>query len=269
MRLTIVASFLGAVVFASPINAASPGFVADGDLSVCTTANFPPMTYKNDPSDERPVGIDIELIEAIANHWNAEVSYSVAEFSGLLPTLGSGRCDIIASGIYVTDKRREVYDAVKYMKSATVIITKGDDESIAGPDDLSGRSLALEAGTYYGEERVDPLNAAFKSAGKEPVAVQEYPSQQAAYQQVLVGRVDATLTEESEGAFRVAQTGNEFRIAYTWPSEFAYGLYIRREGNDVAALKAALEHLRAEGLFDSLAAKYGMKSSVFDVDYDS
>jgi len=269
MKKRIAYALLGVTLWAGPVAAADPSFVADGELNVCTTAGFPPLTYKDDPSDERPVGIDIDLIEAMAASWNAKVEYTVAEFSGLLPTLGAGRCDIIASGIYVTDKRREVYDAVKYMKSATVIVVKGDNDSIAGPDDLSGRTLAIEAGTYYGEERVDPMNAAFAEAGKDAVTVQEYPSQQAAYQQVLVGRVDATLTEEAEGAFRVARTGSELRVAYTWPSDFSYGLYVRRNGGDHAAVKEALMRLKSEGFFDTLTEKYGLDPAIFGVDYDS
>ena len=269
MKTQLCLALLGAAVLAGPALADKPDFVADGTLAVCTTATFPPLTYKTDPADARPVGIDIDLIEAIGRQWGAEVDYTVTEFSGLLPTLGSGRCDIIASGIYVTDKRREVYDGVRYMKSATVIVTRADDTAIQGPDDLSGKTLALEAGTYYGEERVEPLNAKLADAGAAQVAVQEYPTQLAAYQQVLVGRVDATLTEEAEGAFRVASQEDALRIAYTWPSEFTYGLYIQKSPENVAALREALQGLRDEGFFEELAKTYGLDPAIFDVDYDS
>lgn len=268
MKRLVPSVALLAIVAAAPA-LATPAIIKDGELNVCTTAGFPPMTYKNDPSDALPVGIDIDIVNKIAERWAVSVVYTVAEFSAMLPTLGSGRCDMIASGIYVTDKRREVYDAVKYMRSATVIITQAGSDSINAPEDLSGRELALESGTYYGEVRVDPLNAELTKAGKTPVNVTNYPSQQAAYQQVMVGRADATLTEEAEGAFRVAQTDGQLRIAYTWPSEFSYGFYVRRDDNDIAPLREIFKTLDSEGFFDELSAKWGVDPSVFDVDYDS
>lgn len=246
-----------------------PGFAKDGDINICTSANFPPITYKQNPGDATPVGIDVDIIEAIGDLWNVEVSYTIGEFGGLLPTLGSGRCDMIASGMYVTDKRRATYNAVRYMKSATVIVTKADNTTINSPEDLSGKVLALESGSYYQEEQVDPLNVQLSAAGSAPIEVQAYPAQQGAYQQVLGGRADATMTEEAEGGFRVASMSGDLRIAYTYDSAFTFGMYIRPDSSDLAAIKAALTTLREDGFFSTLAEKYGVSPTVFDVDYDS
>lgn len=265
----VTLSFVATVLLSGVAAADQPSFVTDGNINVCTTAAFPPLTYKADPADARPVGVDIDIIEALADLWDAEVDYTITDFAGLLPTLGSGRCDAIISGIYINETRREVYDGARYMRSATVIVTRADDETVKIPEDLSGKTLALEAGTYYREERVDPLNKQLSEADSDAVTVQDYPTQQAAYQQVLVGRADATLTEEAEAVFRVASSDNGLRIAYTWQSDFTYGIYVRRNADDFAALKGGLKQLRADGLFEKLAAKYNLDPSVFDVDYDS
>lgn len=249
--------------------AGAPSFVSDGTISVCTTAAFPPLSYKKDPGDAVPSGIDIEIAEALAKSWSAKTAYVITDFAGLLPTLGSGRCGMIVSGIYVNEERRKTYDGVRYMKSATVLVTKADNTEIAAPAALSGRTVALEAGTYYREERLDPLNKELAATGKPAVVIQNYPAQQGAYQQVLVGRADATLTEEAEGAFRVANAPNQLKIAYTWQSDFTYGIYVARKDGDAAAIKAALKTLREEGFFARLAEKYGLNHTVFDVDYDS
>lgn len=49
--------------------AGAPSFVSDGAISICTTAAFPPLSYKKDPGDTVPVGIDIEIAEALAKIW--------------------------------------------------------------------------------------------------------------------------------------------------------------------------------------------------------
>ena len=189
--------------------------------------------------------------------------------SASLPTLGSGRCGLIVSGIYINDERRKTYDGARYMKSATVLVAKADNAAVTTPESLSGKTVALESGTYYKEERIDPLNKDLKAAGKAEVTVQDYPAQQAAYQQVMVGRADATLTEEAEGAYRVATTTDQFKVVHTWQSDFTYGIYMRRNADDLAAVRAGLKALRDAGFFDELAKKYGLNPSVFAVDYDN
>lgn len=249
--------------------AAEPSFVSEGEISVCTTANFPPLTFKENAGDARPVGIDIEIAEALAEKFGATTQYTTTEFAGLLPSLGAGRCGLIISGIYINDERRATYDGIRYMRSATVIVTRADDKSISEPVDLSGKTIALEAGSYYGEERVDPLNAELAASGKPAVEVERYPAQQGAYQQLLIGRADATLTEEAEGAYRVAGADDQFRIAYTWESDFTYGIYMQPNEEDAASVRTALRQLADEGFFTELAAKYGVDPAVFDVDYGS
>nr|WP_246748768.1 transporter substrate-binding domain-containing protein [Rhizobium setariae] len=254
---------------ATTASAAEPGFISEGTLNICTTAAFPPLTFKKSPGDTVPIGIDIEIAEALAKSWGAKTTYTVTDFAGLLPTLGSGRCSLIVSGIYINEERRKSYDGARYMKSATVMVTKADNTELTGPEMLSGKTLALEAGAYYKEDRVNPLNKDFEAAGKAPIIVQDYPAQQAAYQQVMVGRADATLTEEAEGAYRVADAKDQLRVAYTWKSDFTYGIYIRRNPEDLAAIRGALKQLKAEGFFGTLADKYGLSADVFDVDHDS
>ncbi|MGF6173974.1 transporter substrate-binding domain-containing protein [Ensifer sp. 4252] len=269
IRLASHATLLGTILLSAGLaHAEVPAFATDGDIGVCTTAAFPPLTFKESPADARPTGIDIEIAEALAGLWNAKVNYTVTEFAGLLPTLGAGRCDVIISGIYINAKRRETYDGVSYMKSATAMVTKAGSDTIKVPEDLSGKVIALEAGAYYKEERIEPLNKALAAKGQPPVEVQEYPTQQAAYQQVLVGRVDATMTEEAEGAYRASRSDGALQLPYTWASDFTYGIYSRREGSDAAQVKAGLKALKEQGFFGGIAKKYGLDPALFDVDYD-
>ncbi len=270
IRLASCATLLATTFLAAGVaHAETPAFAADGELGVCTTAAFPPLSFKEHPADVAPTGIDIEIAEALAGLWSAKVAYTVTEFAGLLPTLAAGRCDVIVSGIYINAKRRETYDGVPYMKSATAMVTKAGSDTIKVPEDLSGKVIALEAGAYYKEERIGPLNEALAAKGLPPVDVQEYPTQQAAYQQVLVGRVDATVTEEAEGAYRASRSDGALTLPYIWASDFKYGIYSRRDGGDAAAVKAGLKALKEKGFFGDLARKYGLDPALFDVDYDS
>jgi polar amino acid transport system substrate-binding protein len=265
---TITLALAGFVAAMPALAADKPSFVADGQLTICTTAGFPPLTYLDKPEDTRPVGIDIDLSDALGKLWGAEVRFVTSGFDGLLPSLQSGRCDAVISGIYLNAKRRETYDGASYMKSASVIVVAGKTEGIAAPSDLSGKVVAAEAGSYF-LEMLDALNKELTAAGKAPVSIQSYESQVAATQQVLIGRADATLSEEAEARVRAAQTSGATRVAYVYPSEFNYGIYIQKNPADLALLRDALAALRAEGAFDAIAKKYNLLTDNFAVDFAS
>jgi len=248
---------------------AKPSFVSNGKLNICTTAGFPPLTYLENPSDTRPVGIDIDLADALAKHWSVtEVKFSTSGFDGLLPSLGSGRCDLVISGIYLNDKRREVHDGVPYLKSAAAIVTLATNTDIKAPEDLSGKRLALEAGTTFADVP-QKMNEQFAKEGRDPVAASTYESQVAAAQQVLIGRADATLTEVAEASVRIKQSNGQLKIAYTYPPEGIYGIYIRKNPDDLKALREAMKELQKSGAIEAVAKKYNMPVADFTVDYDS
>lgn len=256
------------MVSAASADTAKPSFTTGGKLNICTTAGFPPMTYLENPSDQRPVGIDIDIADALGKLWSAEVKFSISGFDGLLPSLASGRCDLVVSGIYLNSKRRETYDGVPYLKSSAVIMTLATNDDIKSPDDLSGKRLALEAGTVYVD--IPPkLNEKFSKDGRTPVAHSTYESQVAAAQQVLIGRADATLTEVSEASVRVKQTNGQLKIAYTYPPEGIYGIYIRKSSDDINVLRAAMKQLQQTGAIAAIASKYNMPAADFSVDYGS
>lgn len=259
-----------AVVMSGPAMAeeARPSFLSSGKLNVCTTAGFPPLTYLEKPSDQRPVGIDIDIADALGKLWSVDVKFSTSGFDGLLPSLTSGRCDLVISGIYLNDKRRQSYDGVPYLKSSAVIMTLAANDTIKAPEDLSGKSLAIEAGTAYANIP-EELNVTFAKEGKTPVTFNTYESQVAAAQQVLIGRADATLTEVAEASVRIKQTNGQMKIAYTYPPGGIYGIYIRKDPKNLDALRNALKELRKAGIIDGVAKKYGMPKDDFGVDYDS
>lgn len=263
--LTVVTmTFSGAVA-----DTAKPSFVAGGKLNVCTTAGFPPLTYLENPSDNRPIGVDIDITDALAKHWSVtEVKFSTSGFDGLLPSLASGRCDLVISGIYLNDKRREAYDGVPYLKSSSAIVTLATNTDIKAPEDLSGKSLALEAGTAYANVP-EELNKQFTKEGRDPVKASTYELQVAAAQQVLIGRADATLTEIAEASVRIKQSEGKLKVAYTYPPEGIYGIYIRKNPDDLKALREALKELHKSQAIEAVAKKYNLPIDDFAIDYDS
>ena len=115
------------------------------------------------------------MANAIAKHWKVKSKFVETGFPGLLPALAAKRCTVVISGIFITPDRLKQFPAVAYMKThRALVVQAGNPKRINGPNALSGKTVAVQAGTKY-EEYLKALNDEFKSVGPASVHVAELP----------------------------------------------------------------------------------------------
>jgi ABC-type amino acid transport substrate-binding protein len=244
-----------------------PEFTSGGKLKVCTGGDFPPMQYYKNPGDTDLVGFEIDVINAIAKRWDAKAEFVVGDFKGLLPSLDSERCDLVASGIMITPERLEKYDGVPYFGSNVVLLVPASNKETKVPEDMAGKVMAIEAGTTY-EETMADLNSKLAASGKEAIDVQTYPSASGVIEQILVGRAASTITQDTTAAFRMMQMPDRLKIAYTYGDTETYGIYLRKNPDDRRMLKEAIEALQASGELKALLAKWSLPATSTDLPHD-
>ncbi|KQV34917.1 ABC transporter substrate-binding protein [Rhizobium sp. Root1204] len=244
-----------------------PDFVSGGILKICTSGEFPPMEYYENPGDKDLIGFEIDVMDAIAKRWGAKAEYIVGDFKGLLPSLDSKRCDLVASGIMITPPRLEKYDGIPYFGSHVVLVTAANDTETRVPANVSGKIMAIEAGTTY-EKTVADLNAELEAAGKEPIQAQTYPSASGVIEQILVGRATATITQDTTAAYRMLQVPGRLAIPYTYDESENYGIYLRKSDGDRQMLKDAIEALQASGEMKAFLKKWNLPEASTDVAHD-
>jgi polar amino acid transport system substrate-binding protein len=236
-----------------------PGsLVRDGSLSLCADLSFPPMSFE-DPSSKEPTGFDIDTARAVADAWGVELQIQNMPFDGVLPALSSGRCDIAWTGINVTDERLKTFNAVPYLKTGEVIIVpEGDADAVTKPEDLAGRTVATQSGTIY-VDRLKKLAKDLEASGEAPPRIQTYPKMSDAIQQLVVGRAEAVVTQDTEAAYRSTQQPGEFELAYTYPDALEFGAYFTKDNAEMeTALTEALQSLAQDGTLKATAEKFGL-----------
>lgn len=241
-----------------------PSFLQDGKLQICTAGDFPPMEFYQNPGDAEMVGYEIDLVHAFANLWNVTPEFILGDFSGLLPSLEAQRCDMVVSGINLTPKRLETYDGIAHFNTSVVMVVAASDTTTKSPEDLAGKVLAIEGGTTY-EEMAKTLNDTLAAAGKAPVEVQTYTGAAPVFQQILIGRAVATITQDTTAAFRQTQMPDKFAITYTFPDIMTYGIYIRKNADDLTALKQGFAAIKDSGELAKIVTKWNLPASVIDV----
>jgi len=249
--LLVVAGLLAAA--GAAVGAGSPSPVK-GSFKYCDDPTFPPMESKTTAG--KPIGFAIDMANAIGKLWKVKATFVSTAFPGLLPALGAKKCNMVISGIFITPARTAQFPAVAYMQTHRALIVQGGNpKKIKSPDDLSGRNVAVQTGTQY-EAYLKSLNDQFKSQGKPQMNLSGYPGDTDAIGQLLIGRADAVLTQDTEGAFQKRQHTNQLAIAYLFPEKDTFGIYYRKSDTKLGkALKSAIATLKKNGTLKKLAAK--------------
>jgi polar amino acid transport system substrate-binding protein len=247
-----ILALIAALALVGTVTAASP---VKGSFKYCSDPTFPPMESKTTAG--KAVGFDIDLANAIAKHWKVKAKFVETGFTGLLPGLAAKRCTFVISGIFITPDRVKQFPAVAYMKThRALVVQAGNPKRINGPNALSGKTVAVQAGTKY-EEYLKALNEQFKSAGRAEFTLQSYPGDTDAIGQLLIGRADAVLTQDTSGAYQKKQHPGKLAISYLFPETDSFGIYYRKgEARLGTALKAAIKTLKKNGTLKKIAARH-------------
>jgi polar amino acid transport system substrate-binding protein len=223
----------------------------------CTDPTFPPMEYAT--TSGKVTGFDVDMAAKLAATFGAKAQAVKTAFPGLLPALNAKKCDAVISGIFVTPDRRKQAGVVSYLQSHRVLIVKaGNPKGIHSPNQLKGKVVAVQAATKYEEY----LKALQKKIG---FTLQPYPGDNDAVAQVLIGRADAVLTQDTSFAYQSKQHPGKIAIGFTFAAKDSFGIYYRKA--DAGALgqqiKDGVAQLKSDGTLAKIAAKY--KVPVADV----
>jgi len=95
--------------------------------------------------DNRLVGFDIELCERFAASLGKEVKFSNMDFGSLIAAVSTGKVDLIASSIYVTEERKKQIDFSDpyYEMGTNVFALKKNIAAFDDSGEAKGRSMPL------------------------------------------------------------------------------------------------------------------------------
>jgi polar amino acid transport system substrate-binding protein len=244
-KTSIVATFAATVAIAA---AGTAGARQAATFSFCTDPTFPPMELAS--SSGAISGFDVDMAKALAKTWGASSKPVKTAFPGLIPALGAKKCDAVISGIFITPDRVKQAGAVPYMETHRVLIVKaGNPKHVTSPNGLKGLNVVVQAGTKY-EEYLKALK------GKLGFSLQSYPGDNDAVAQLILGRADAVLTQDTSFASQSKAHPRKLAVAYTFPAKDSFGVYYRKGDALGAQVKSGIAKLKANGTLARLAAKY-------------
>ena len=221
-----------------------------GSFKFCTDPTFPPLEYTT--TSGKIVSFDVDMANALAKTFDANASAVKTAFPGLLAALSAKKCDVVLSGIFITPDRTKQAPAVSYMHTHRVLIVKaGNPKKIHSPNQLKGLVVAVQQGTKYEQY----LKAQQKTLG---FTLHSYPGDTDAIGQILIGRADVVLSQDTSAAYAMSKHPGKVAIGYLFPQTDRFGLYYRKGDSIGTKISAAIKALKANGTMTALAKKYNI-----------
>lgn len=214
---------------------------------VAINATFPPFESVKEGTKDY-VGVDIDIAQYIAKKMNKQVEFSDMKFASLVPTLQSGRANLIISGISPTDKRKEVVDFTKpyYFPMKALICKKG--AGLDSLEKLKGKKAGASMGTTYAKE--------LKEAGGIEVA--ELDSTPLVVQDIMNGRLAAGMFDSAQASVFVKQNSALEMHMLKGPilMDDTFAIAVPKGSKDLAQIDAILKEMRSNGEMHKILAKY-------------
>jgi ABC-type amino acid transport substrate-binding protein len=156
--------------------------------TVATEATYPP--FESTEEDGTLVGVDIDLMEAIAEDQGFEIEWVNMAFDSLFPALNSGNADIVAAAVSSNPERAENADfSDGYYESGSCIMVTEDSDYNSIDDLDSNAKIACQIGTTI-QENVQAL--VDEGKGGEVVALDTFST---SVMQLKNGDVQAVASE--------------------------------------------------------------------------
>jgi polar amino acid transport system substrate-binding protein len=156
--------------FATRAQKLPPDITASKTIRVALNADYPPLELR-DPKTNAVTGFDIELGDAIAKVLGVKLEWQDGAFEQMIPSLQSGRVDMIMSGFYDLPKRRGNFDFIDYLRAGAQFYVPKSSTDIKTVTDLCGKTITTSRGTNFPDTTKAWSDKNCVAAGKPPITV--------------------------------------------------------------------------------------------------
>ena len=224
-------------------------------LRVGTNAEYAPNEFLQG-SDV--VGMDIDVVNAVAAKLGVKVQYSNAAFDSLITGVSSNRYDLAVSSFTINQARLGQVNMVQYYNAGTQWVVKKGNPDGVDPDNACGKTVSVQSGTTQSDDDLPVRIKACTDAGKPAITVLPFSSQEDATAALTQGRVQAMLADSPISSYAVKQTGGQLQTAGDIYDAAPYGIVVPKDQTQEAqAVSKALQEIAADGTYERALANWG------------
>lgn len=228
--------------------------LAQETFKVGSTPSGVPFTFLDVKTNEID-GVMVDIINAIGAEEGFTTDIEATQWSALIPSLTSGKIDIIAAAMYATEERAKVvaFSDPVYSYGEGLFVPKDDTTAYTTLDDLEGKVVGAQVGTAY----VAPLQANDKL--KE---VRIYDTIADIMRDVSLGRIDAGFGDRPIVAYQLSQGASDVRLVPDYESTIVgdVAIAVRQDEPELLArLNSGIAKIKEAGKLDEIIAEWSIE----------
>ena len=215
---------------------------------IATDTTFAPFEFEN--SKGKRVGIDMDLLKAIAKDQGFKYTVKALGFDGAVQSLESGQSDGVIAGMSITDERKKKFDfSDPYFDSGIGMAVK-NTSSITSYDQLKGKNVAVKAGT-------EGASFAKENQDKYGYTLSTFKSSANMYEDVKSGHSAACFEDYPVLGYAITK-GQPLKIVGDLQAGNSYGFAVQKGKNQklLKMFNKGLKNLKKNGEYDKIINKY-------------
>lgn len=235
-----------------------------GVVNVASDIPTPPMAMFDE--NQNLTGFDFDLAQALGARLGVKMELQTQAFDSIIPSLQSGKHDLIISGMNDTVERQKTLDFVAYFHAGfSILVLAGNPEKIGNILDLCGKDVAVQKATVqadilrgYDDECV--------AKGPGPINVSELPMETDVQTAVRSGKAVADFVDSAVAAYSAQTAGDGTTFEVVRDAEFPSGYnpvytgigVLKKDAELSNAMLLAMEAVIADGTYAEILAKYDL-----------
>ncbi|MBO0422500.1 amino acid ABC transporter substrate-binding protein/permease [Enterococcus plantarum] len=217
--------------------------------NIGTDLTFAPFEFQD--SNGEYVGIDVDLLHAIADDQDFKVNLKPLGFDSAIQAVQSKQVDGMIAGMGITDERKKSFDfSDPYFDSGLQMAVKKGNDKIKGYEDLKGKTVAAKVGTE---------SATFleKNQEKYGYTIKNFDDATGLYQALENGEADAIFDDYPVLGYAITN-GQKLQLVGKKETGSSYGFAVKKGQNKelIEKFNAGLKELKSSGKYDEIVGKY-------------
>ncbi|GAA1836946.1 ABC transporter substrate-binding protein [Agromyces salentinus] len=240
-----------------------------GKLTVAISPFAAPLGVLASDDDATVIGTEADFGALIADGLGLEYNPVAVNWADWPLGIQSGKYDLVASNVTVTEERKELYDFASYRQDLLgfYVQAESDIDAIEGAEDISGLKIVVGSGTNQ-EKILLAWNLELEEAGEAPAELVYYDDQAASDLALSSGRVDASFGPNATAAYRAATTG-ETKLVGTvnggWPETAPIAAGTAKGNGLVEPVQLVLQSIIDDGTYDEVLDRWALTTEAVDV----
>lgn len=230
----------------------------DQPLIIGMELAYPPFETKDDGGN--PSGVSVDLAKALGEYVGRPVKIENLNWDGLIPSLQTGKVDLVISSMTITDERKEVVDfSIPYSRSYLALLVN-KESGVERVEDLDQEDKVVDV-------KKGTIGAIYAKKHLTNATVNALTSENSAVTEVLQGKADAFIYDQLT-VYRQHLENPELTHILQIPAQDSedWGMVVKKGNTELLSkVDDFIRDFKAKDGFDQITEQYmAEEKQVFD-----